>query len=291
MATSNNYLPPLQTHEDFSLTGMLLSTTNKWHQESDLGSFGARTVNLLCTLFTAVIDAVAHLALGALSVGGLSELGWLYNAGAWLFCSKKSSPITFTGGISNFCNGLKHTVAIVAAPVLGLVNPTRAAEQFVHKGSQKAAEKRAEVQRANKECSKVNRAKGHVINNVKAAHHDLERLDKALISKDEVIENQVKENKMLKGKANALAKSGKLAIEGNLKATDALLAKIAALEAQNNHLILQNTQLTQQNATLQTMYDQSQANILYRGWNFIRGTNEEAALEQGVNGESPEVVM
>lgn len=231
--STTHFLAPLKTHEDFSLTGMLLKKTSKWHQESDIGSLGARIVNLVATPLTASIDTVAHLALSMLTIGGLSELGVLYNGCAWLFSSQSTWPFTFTGGLINLYQALNHSIAIVAAPILGFASPLRAEELFAHLASQAADEQRKKIIKSEDHAQREKRAKEHVVNNLRKLRCSLAR-----------------EINVLKGKCKHLASGSKLGIEANIKTARTFRAKIVELETENSDLQQKNKQLAEQNSAL-----------------------------------------
>lgn len=108
---------------DFSLTRLVV------HQAADLdtlarlnkstfGQIGSHLL-LLVTVPTSAIDAVAHAALGVLTlISGLGFAGSVIN----LFVPK-ASPITITSGLTNLVRAVQHAVAAILAPLLGLLDP------------------------------------------------------------------------------------------------------------------------------------------------------------------------
>lgn len=132
-------ISPYQPHEDFSLTRMLTFFTNSWYQESKnenvswgsfmLGRIGSRIVNLLI-LPTALIDSIAHVAIGIFTFTIGAPLGLLYNARQWFLGLEMQSRITFSGGIINLMNAKKHFPCASFAIVLGFLNPEAVANFF-----------------------------------------------------------------------------------------------------------------------------------------------------------------
>lgn len=279
MTIENNCL---QAHEEFSLTGKLLEVTQKWDQKTNLGFLGTRLVNLTCTPFTALIDAVAHLALGALSICGLSQLGMIYNGVAYLLSSEKRSPITFTGGLINLAQGLKHASAILILPFLAAASPESAADHFKHRPSVAHAKLRLEIQKAKNAEAEANQAKQHVINNVKAAFSTVRKQNGEISQKKQQINKLKNKVKTLKGKIAVNSKNEKEATAKLNEVNRSLLEKIAALEAQNSILVGQNTLITNQNALL----EQKNTDISKQNEEMLDKNNQLAVSNQKLQAEN-----
>lgn len=217
MASNSDF--SLQSHEDFSLTGMLFKETSKWHKKGNVHSLGARTINFLCAPFTTLIDAISHLSIGLLSIACLAEIGWAYNLGAHLFSSQRTFPITFTGGIVNLYHGLRHTIGILSAPILGFSNPLLAKKLFMHNASQRFAKKKRKMEKFKDQILYQKRAKEHLVRNLK-----------------EINLTQKRKITSLQGKYQALVKSSKMGIEGNIKLVEKLSSKIKELESEKIQL-------------------------------------------------------
>lgn len=132
-----------QPHEDFSLTGVLTHLTYQWHETaSGINALAPRIVNLVCSPLTELIDAIAHLAIGALSIALLAPLCRLRNA---FSTARPPVEISFSGGLINIVTGLGHACGIIFTPLLGLINPSAPLKlfhgnQLIRKGSQKIHE-------------------------------------------------------------------------------------------------------------------------------------------------------
>lgn len=239
----------LQAHEEFSLTGKLLETTQKWDQKTTLGILRSRTTNFIFTPLTALIDAVAHLVLGALSVGGLSQLGWMFNGAAYLLSSKKCFPITFTGGLINLALGVKHASAIPVLPFLAALSPEKAADLFKHRASIIDTQLHTEIQEAKKAEAKTNRAKQHVINNVKAAFVTIRKQNSEISQKNYKLINLKNEIQALNEKIVNFKKTDESKAEHS-KINKVLIEKVAELEAKNSNLREQHALMSQQNVEL-----------------------------------------
>lgn len=253
-------IPNLNVHEDFSLTGLLLQTTSQWHLCSDLGSFGARSINLVCTPFTALIDTVAHLTLGVLTVCGLSQLAWGYNFAAGMYGSHSPFKITISGGVVNLCNGLKHLVAIVAAPLIGAADPSKAAELFCPHNNLVKQQLKKEILSMNQKLEREERAKNHVIQNAKNLKKEINAAKQKQKEQQDLIEALKQNLTNAQRKTALLAKNSKIAIQGHEIQTKTLLDKIASLEAEN-------IRLTQENLKWQTPEEQTKPST--DRWNLL----------------------
>lgn len=185
----------LQYYEGFSLTEKLIHTTYSWHKDSFYGSLGARIVNLTCTPFTEFIDGVAQLTLAALSLCGLSQLGWTYNFGAKVVKSPDRFPITFSGGIINVKNATTHFINIFITPILGAISPKKSV--YTLYGScelQIWGERQATLETLNQELTNKNSRL-----EASAAWHEKEKKIFSVLS-----ESWKKEKSKLKNKINRL---------------------------------------------------------------------------------------
>ncbi len=181
----------LRAHEDFSLTGNLLEVTSEWQKKSNLGSFGARIVNLTCTPFTALIDAAAHLALGTFTVCGGSLIGGsIWNFGIHLAGRNRWSVLRFEGGLINLINALQHTIGIVVIPIIGFISPEIAAKKF--NGSQNA--KIELLQQQNRKVNKLEKNNVAHKNLVEKLRKKKNLLEDRLENKNKQIENLVNAN-------------------------------------------------------------------------------------------------
>ncbi len=150
----------IRPHEDFSLTGNLLEVTNQWHKNSYLGSLGARVVNATCTPFTALIDTVAHLALGTFTVcGGSFIAGSIWNLGILLAGRNRWSVLRFEGGLINLANALHHAIGMVAIPIIGFFSPEIAAKKFKGCQNAKIEDLREQSKKIAKQTTKIEKLK------------------------------------------------------------------------------------------------------------------------------------
>ncbi len=130
-----NHASPYQLHENFSLTRILTSFTHSWYKESKNKSaawgaflwneFGPRAVNLLI-LPTALIDSIAHVAMGVFTLTIGAPLNFLYNARSL----EEQRRFTFSGGIINLMNAKKHFPCAAFGIFVGILDTEAAANFF-----------------------------------------------------------------------------------------------------------------------------------------------------------------
>lgn len=211
----------IRSHEDFSITGQLLEITQQWHRRSNLGSLAARAVNLTCTPLTAVIDTVAHLVLGTFTIcGGSLVGGTLWNAGVSLAGYQCWSVLRTKGGAINLANALFHIVAMVAAPIIGAIDPELAAKRF--KGNQSAVIEALEVQV--KENHFIERQKNKaIINKIKLSEELNQIVDLSKTIKNNNKEIAIKDLRLGEQNQKIVALNGQL---------EELMAEITTLNQQ-----------------------------------------------------------
>lgn len=121
-------------HEVFSLTNELTHMTARWHAKVAIpitndkmdcfaqikGRFLSRVVNLLI-LPTDLIDAIAHLAMGILTLLILAPGEAIYN------CCRdektRSNQFTMIGGLRNFAYAGKHLFEAIPRAIIGIIYP------------------------------------------------------------------------------------------------------------------------------------------------------------------------
>lgn len=141
-----------KAHEIFSLTDRLTQITGRWNLNAQpesiqnsgdrsfctqfKGKFLSRVVNLLLIFPTDLIDAIAHVAMGALTLLALAPGEAICN----LFKDPKEKSHQFTaiGGLRNFGYALKHLAEAIPRAVVGIFNPGMA-----NYGFQTSAQKEA----------------------------------------------------------------------------------------------------------------------------------------------------
>ncbi|MBA3237077.1 MAG: hypothetical protein H0T62_01850 [Parachlamydiaceae bacterium] len=132
-----------KTHEIFSLTNQLTHMTDSWYNnaadqrllEPENMSFGvqlqgrffSRIVNLLI-IVTELIDVIAHIAMGALTLLILAPGEALYNLGKDK--TDRSDRFTVIGGLTNFGYSLKHLLEAIPRAVIGVFHPGMAHYMF-----------------------------------------------------------------------------------------------------------------------------------------------------------------
>lgn len=144
MSSLSSSTHSIDTHEFFSLTNQLTQLTSAWNaiaaskRECPMimnmdcsmqlkGIFLSRIVNLLI-LPTELLDAIAHILMGALTLLVLAPGEALYN---WNRAeNEQSNRFTVCGGLTNFGYAAKHLLEAIPRAVLGILDPQGAFHKF-----------------------------------------------------------------------------------------------------------------------------------------------------------------
>lgn len=109
---------------NFSLTGILAKKTAEIDSKAkSMHTYAGRCVSRLinlATCLTALIDTIAHLALGIFTTfTGVGLIGSIVNR----VCKKPVSPLTFSGGLKNLLQAVKFAPGIFFSPIAGFISP------------------------------------------------------------------------------------------------------------------------------------------------------------------------